>query len=208
MDETFLIIHREHVENYFESLFNTFDSIDLIEKKKDFLEYKLSIEKGRLNRYKALGLNSELYIDHKILTNDIKDIIFKLEYIIDTLFKEISPIQLNYGEHNSSVIKIMYDHLYPEKIKIQFDDFRSHFDINFGVERITWQGTEPELIILFSSIKILNKNISQMLSEHFINSQGNEYKPKQLSVTKSKATHNYIGKDKIDLIISTIKSVL
>lgn len=208
MEEKFLIIHREHIENYFESFFKTFDSIESIESKKDYLDYRTFIEKGRLQRYKEQGINPELYTDHRILTDDIKNIIDKLEYIKECLFNEIHPIQLNYGEYNSSVIEILYKYLYPGKIKIKYEDFKSHFDINYGLERIKWQGTEPELVILFSSIKVLNKNLFQILSEHFINSEGKEYKPKQLSVTKSKATYKYNGKDYIDLILSSIKSVL
>lgn len=208
MDEKFLILHKLHVESFFENFFSQFDARNSIEEKKSYLDFTILLEKQRLQRYESEGLNPSIFADHRLIADDIKDIIDKLEYMTSALFKEFSFISLDYGEQNDNVIKILYENLYPDKIKIHLEVFKLLFsEGNYYLEKVMWYGSEAHLVMLFSSLKVLNNNILQILSEHFINHKSEDFKPKQLSVSKSKASLNYRGKDQITHIISLIKDI-
>lgn len=209
MDSDFLILHKNHIENYFESFWNTFDKIDDLERKKNYLEWKIQIEEKRLNRYLSEnGLNPEKYIDHQLIVSDIQNIINKLDYIKNQLFITIKPILLNYGIKNETIIQLLHEKLYSKYISIDFEEFILHFNNTTPLLPIKWLGTESLLVNLFSSLKLVDYEIHEILSKHFINKNGNPFKQEQLSVTKSKTTlAKFHGKEYVDQILNQIQKI-
>ncbi|SDF29461.1 hypothetical protein [Epilithonimonas hungarica] len=126
-------------------------------------------------------------------------------YIFSSSEKEVF-LKLNYGSKNMEIINLLYDNLNPEKIDVNFSDFRNIFSSQEVIKKIRWKGTEVQFVNLFTQIKFENLNIYPLLSMFFLNCKSKSFSPEQLSVSKSKETE-YRGKSYVENILIKVREI-
>jgi len=156
-------------------------------------------------KFKQTGSNLPKISDEEIIdyAKDYVDYLnnYMLSYSEDEVF-----LRLNYGSKNMEIIKLLYENLNPEKIEIEFSDFKRIFSSQEVIKKIRWKGTEVQFVKLFTQIKFENLNIYPSLSMLFLNCKNKSFSPEQLSVSKSKETE-YRDKSFIENILTKVREI-
>lgn len=207
------MFHRYHIDNYWKNFQNSLDRRKTEQEYITYLEWQVSLEQTRLNRY-TKELQPDLNIDHKIIVDEQTALLERIKSLYSEFrgtdqFKKIPPIYLSYGAKNNNVIALLYESLHPNCIESDFESFKAHFDNEQVLTPIKWKKQVTMFTSLFGYLEYDTSNHWEILSQHFIDSSGSPFSPHTLANVKSKlhGQKNYRGKEIITDIINKIKSI-
>lgn len=137
------------------------------------------------------------YVNEKIINHPYHKVDLKVTKDIEKMKennKYFEIIEIPFDEaKKDEIIKFLFDNL-NKFIHCEYETFERHFKDN-GEKfiQLTWKGTELEIVQLFRDLKreriIFVKHKNVLISTHFINDKGQQFKPKQLGVVTSKLTN-------------------
>lgn len=148
----------------------------------------------------------EFEITPQLILDDAKEYIKEVELIYNRSKNSIKGIQLNY-EDPKYILNKLYETLYLDGIDIDFDEFSKHFSDDYEhIKPIKWLLTQAAFVYLFNNIKIRTDHKWKLLSQHFINSKGNQFDNKQLCnvVSNLESVKNHRRIEKIRDFIENI----
>lgn len=134
--------HKRHISTFFENFAISLENRRSDEERLECFDYYLMLEQQRLNRYLNV-LTPDLYIDHKLYTDEIKDIILRLTYEKDIFEKTLNDCK---------VVTYKWE-LEGEQIKLLFEKLKGNF--------ISTETSFEAFEFLFSgqTLKVTNKKI-------------------------------------------------
>lgn len=166
------------------------DRFDLIEEELNKLDEMGAEKDVRYNFLDRLfKFSDEIQMGYDLVKEELDDLIPK-----KTTKTELNVINLNFEiDQQNKLINLLFENLHPHLINCSQDIFKSHFQkekFKLQIEKIQWLGTEPQIKHLFVWLKsnhiIIEKKVNIIISQHFKNSKGDNFKPSQLSVATSK----------------------
>ena len=116
MENFNLEFHKIHCEDFFKTFYSNLELRNTNEAQLEYFNYNLLIEEQRLNRYLD-ELKPNLYLDHRIYVDELKNIIIRLLAEKDELEKSLNKIE---------IITYKWD-IEEEKLELLFDKLKVDF---------------------------------------------------------------------------------
>lgn len=116
MEKINIHFHRHHVDSFFETFYANLERLKTYEQKLSYFNFHLTTEQQRLNRYFE-ELKPNLYLDHRLYVDEVKNIILKLTEEKEDLFKSL----------NNSEISTYKWEMKEDKLSLLFDKLQGNF---------------------------------------------------------------------------------